>query len=292
MEKEITEFDCNGIIASAFIPEPPPIKLLCDEEEIALSFSGAGFLAAYHFGVTACLVKNGEELLKRVEKVAGCSAGSLCATLVILAPNRLEEARLDTCNLAAEVRAQPFGALTPGYYLHERVKSLVDKYIPDDISVANGKLLISVTEKSTRENKMISEFETRDELISALSASCFIPFYSGLGCLPPQLRDQEFVDGGLSNNLPRVDGMRTVAISPFASHDAEISPLVNTAADWMITLGQQSIKLNRINGVRAMDALFPPRPDVVQRYYEEGFSDAFRFLCLNNLIKRQNGTQV
>ena len=49
-------------------------------------------------------------------------------------------------------------------------------------------------------NYLASEFDSKEELIDAIICSSFIPFYCGM--IPPKFRDEYFVDGGLSNNIP------------------------------------------------------------------------------------------
>ena len=50
-------------------------------------------------------------------------------------------------------------------------------------------------------NVLASEYDSNEELIDAIICSSFIPFYCGI--IPPKYRNEYYVDGGLSNNLPR-----------------------------------------------------------------------------------------
>lgn len=59
-------------------------------ESLALSFSGCGFLGIYHFGSVNCLRKHGRQLLKNCSKVAGASAGSLVAALLVVCPEKID----------------------------------------------------------------------------------------------------------------------------------------------------------------------------------------------------------
>ncbi|VDO46196.1 unnamed protein product [Onchocerca flexuosa] len=60
------------------------------EGDIALSFSGCGFLGVYHFGVLQELNRDGKALMKRVKRCAGASAGSLAAALWTFLPDDAE----------------------------------------------------------------------------------------------------------------------------------------------------------------------------------------------------------
>lgn len=53
------------------------ILLAVDSAEVALSFSGCGFLGTYHFGVISCFIRNGSVgffiIFKRVSKKQWCT---------------------------------------------------------------------------------------------------------------------------------------------------------------------------------------------------------------------------
>lgn len=57
---------------------------------VNLSFSGAGFLGAYHLGVVGALLRHGDKLLSSLKACAGASAGALAATIMITAPDKLQ----------------------------------------------------------------------------------------------------------------------------------------------------------------------------------------------------------
>ena len=48
--------------------------------------------------------------------------------------------------------------------------------------------------------QLVSNFESRKELIDALAQSCFIPFYSGFSV--PKQGDEWIIDGSYTDNLP------------------------------------------------------------------------------------------
>lgn len=69
-------------------------------------------------------------------------------------------------------------------------------------------------------NVIVSQFDTREELIQALLASSFIPIFSGL--FPPKLKGVRYMDGGYSDNLPTLDE-NTITVSPFCG-ESDICP--------------------------------------------------------------------
>uniref|UniRef100_A0A1I7XEV7 PNPLA domain-containing protein n=1 Tax=Heterorhabditis bacteriophora TaxID=37862 RepID=A0A1I7XEV7_HETBA len=267
--------------------------VFADVSRFCISLSGCGFLGSYHFGAVACFLKNGQYVISRLDRVSGASAGSLVASLLLLAPQKINLGLNVLYEMADELNNLKFGALTPGYYLNHRLIKVVDDYIPEDISLAQNKLFISLTNQKMRRNELISKFPNREYLIKCLMASCYIPIYSmGYTSQPPVINGNLYIDGGYTNNLPDFDDIRTITISPF-SGNAEISPGDNSLFfDWKMTVCNQTMKVNLQNIVRGAQALFPPSRDVLKNYYEMGFKDTFRFLCTHNMLKRPKGTEV
>ena len=57
---------------------------------VNLSFAACGFLGVYHLGAASALCKHGRKLLKDVKAFAGASAGSLVASVLLTAPQKIE----------------------------------------------------------------------------------------------------------------------------------------------------------------------------------------------------------
>ncbi|VDK45569.1 unnamed protein product [Anisakis simplex] len=282
----------------AMLHYPKRILFIGECAELALSFSGCGFLGTYHFGVLSCFNRNGKPILRKTKRCAGASSGSLVAALLVLSPGKAKEGLNMVYALAKELSSLKFGAITPGFSLNERLTKIVDEHIPDDISPAQGKLFISLTHQKKHNNLIVSKFKSREYLIKCLSASCFIPMYSmGFNAFanPPVIDNEPYIDGGYSNNLPEFDDIPTVTISPF-SGNASIAPLDNNPLrslfEWRMTLGNQQMNVNLQNIVRGAQALFPPSIDVLTSYFRMGYRDAFKFLIENNLLEREEGTAV
>ncbi|EYC01717.1 hypothetical protein Y032_0105g3703 [Ancylostoma ceylanicum] len=258
-----------------------------------ISLSGCGFLGSYHFGAVNCFMKNGQHVISRLDRVSGASAGSLVASILLLVPEKLDPALKVLFDLGEELIHLNFGALTPGYYLNERLIKIVDDFLPQDISRAQGKLYISVTRKKERTNRLISHFSSREHLLQCLMASCYIPMYSmGYGAEPPHIDGDACIDGGYTNNLPDFDDIRTITISPFSGH-AEISPRDEANFfDWKMTVSNQIMNVNLQNIVRGAQALFPPSHAVLQSYYDQGYKDTLKFLIKHDIVQRPRGTEV
>ncbi|CAG5120229.1 unnamed protein product [Candidula unifasciata] len=251
-----------------------------------LSLCGCGFLGMYHLGAISVLTLRGPTFVDRLEKIAGASAGALMAAVLVTAPDKIEESAEHIHNLAKEIRKKPLGALTPGYNFTRSLRYMVEDILPEDAhEVAKGKLFVSLTNAETKENELMSDFESRDELIDALVASCYIPVYAGIKL--PMLRGQKYIDGGLSDNLPKFDTGRTITVSPFDGK-SDIGPRVGQEIEkkaHFINVHNQDIQVNLNNIKKGVHAFFPPKRQMLQEYFERGRRDASRFLIREGLYE-------
>ncbi|CAJ0583440.1 unnamed protein product, partial [Mesorhabditis spiculigera] len=218
-------------------------------KEVALSLSGCGFLGTYHIGAAVCLFRHGKMLMSKVKRIGGASAGSLVAALLVLHPERLHKGLATFYQMAIELHSLPMGALTPKYVLQDRLLQIVDDHIPNDISPAQNRLMVSLTSYEGKQNKLISKFHDRTHLIETLLASCYIPGYS----------------------------------------NADIAPIDPAPWIYPMTFdfGKHLILANARNLVRGKHALFPPPLDQLRSYYKQGFTDAHTFLKVNKLTDVQ-----
>jgi hypothetical protein len=260
--------------------------------EFAISLSGCGFLGSYHFGVMICFQKNAKKLMRQVTRISGASVGSLVAALTVLCPDKLEASLALLYECADELNTMTFGALTPGFYINERIAGIARQFIQEDISPAQHKLYISLTRHRDKMNRIVSTYPDKEYLIKCLLASCFIPIYSmGYYGIPPELDGEQYIDGGYTENLPNFKDIYTVTVSPF-SGSAMISPHDQNLFEWKMKLGNQQLKVNMHNIVRGAQALFPPSSKTLHIYYEMGYRDGMRFLLNNGYLERGEGTPV
>ncbi|XP_036127524.1 patatin-like phospholipase domain-containing protein 4 isoform X2 [Molossus molossus] len=148
---------------------------------INLSFSACGFLGIYHLGAASALCRHGQKLLKDVQAFAGASAGSLVASVLLTAPEKLEECGEFTYVFAEEIRRQALGAATPGYDFMARLRSGMESILPPDAhTLACGRLHVSITNARSGRNCLVSAFCSREDLLQVLCASSFVPIYAGL----------------------------------------------------------------------------------------------------------------
>ncbi|KAH8289831.1 hypothetical protein KR054_011572 [Drosophila jambulina] len=251
----------------------------------SLSFAGCGFLGIYHVGVAVCLRQHAPQLL--LERIAGASAGALAACCLIC-DLPLEGMAGDFLRVVQETRRHSLGAFSPWFNLPECLLEGMHRRLPPDAHRrVSGRLHISLTRVSDRQNVVMSEFGSRQELLQALMCSCFIPGLSGL--MPPQIRGVRYMDGALSNNLPLLDE-HTVTVSPFCG-ESDICPrdksphLLQLHLNW----ANNRIRLSRRNLRRIVGILLPGRSDFVAEFCQQGYDDTLHFLRRNGMLREGYG---
>lgn len=90
------------------------------------------------------------------------------------------------------------------------------------------------------------------------------------------------MDGAFSDNLPTLDE-NTVTVSPFCG-ESDICPRDNTPQMFHVNWANTSIELSKKNMNRFGRILFPPPPEILSSFCQQGFDDALNFLHRNNLI--------
>ncbi|XP_018339221.1 PREDICTED: patatin-like phospholipase domain-containing protein 3 isoform X2 [Trachymyrmex septentrionalis] len=243
-----------------------------------LSFAGCGFLGIYHVGVAVCFKKYAPHLL--LNKISGASAGAIAACC-LLCDLPLGEMTSNVLRVAREARQRTLGPFSPSFNIQEILLDGLRKFLPDDAHIrVNGKLHISLTRVYDGKNVIVSQFNSKDDLMQALLASSFVPLFSGL--LPPRFHGIRYMDGGFSDNLPTLDE-NTITVSPFCG-ESDICPRDISSQLFHVNVANTSIELSRQNIYRFTKILFPPKTEILSSMCNQGFDDALRFLHRNNLL--------
>lgn len=251
----------------------------CEISAMNLSFSGCGFLGIYHVGVASAFREYVPQIC--LGKICGASAGSLAAA-ALACEVPLGETTTYILRVAVRARQRALGPLHPGFDINGIIHDSLCKLLPENAhKLCSGRLFISLTRVSDGKNVLMSDFESRDQLIQALKCSCFIPFYSGLR--PPKINGVAYMDGGFSDNQPSVEGGNTVTVSPFAG-DSDICPIDDSFNLMEINFSNTSISICPGNLYRLARIFFPPDPEILSRMCQQGFDDAVRFLQKHNMI--------
>ncbi|XP_069060720.1 patatin-like phospholipase domain-containing protein 4 isoform X1 [Pleurodeles waltl] len=249
-------------------------------KHLNLSFAGCGFLGIYHLGAASALCSHGQSMLKVIKAFAGASAGSLAAAVLSTVPEKIEECKEFTYKLSEEVRKQNFGAITPGYDFMNSLRGGIESILPPNAhEIAENRLYISITSTKSRENCLVSNFASRDDLIKVLLASSYVPIYAGMRAV--EYKGEKWIDGGFSNSLPVLPLGRTVTISPFSGRQ-DICPQDKGLLDFYFKFTKQDVLLSPANLQRFNQALFPPNLETMESVFQAGYNDTLLFLRKEN----------
>ncbi|KAL1460006.1 hypothetical protein WDU94_011947, partial [Cyamophila willieti] len=187
----------------------------------------------------------------------------------------------DVLRLVGEARRRVIGPFSPSFSVQDCLREGLEKALPLDAHLkVNGKLHVSLTRIYDGKNVIVSHFNSREDLIQALLASAFVPFFSGF--IPPKFHGVRYMDGGVSDNLPILDE-NTITVSPFCG-ESDICPRDLSPQLFHMNIANTSVELSSQNFYRVMRILFPPDPEILSQMCQQGFDDALRFLSKNNLI--------
>ncbi|CAB1417855.1 unnamed protein product [Pleuronectes platessa] len=254
------------------------------DEEWNLSFAGCGFRSVYHLGASSCILERVPWLIHGASKICGASSGCLvAAALTVGIP--LEQFCVHVLSMAKEARQQTLGVFHPTFSLLRRVQETLMEKLPEDAHRrASGKLCVSLTRLADGQNVLVSEFESREELIQVLMCSCFFPVYCGF--TPPSYRGVYYMDGALSNNMPLFENRNTITVAPF-SGESDICPREGTFNFFDVHYGNVSIQINTGNVHRICTSFLPPRLEKLAEICHNGYMDALRFLREKDLLGTQ-----
>ncbi|XP_050457192.1 patatin-like phospholipase domain-containing protein 2 isoform X2 [Cataglyphis hispanica] len=223
-----------------------------------LSFAGCGFLGIYHIGVAIGWKKYASHL--PLNKLSGASAGAMAACC-LLCDISLEETVNGILYMAHTARQHALGPFSPYFNMQHILFENLQRILPDDAHIrVNGKLHISLTRVYDRKNVIVSQFNSKEDLLQALLATSFVPLYSGL--LPPRFHGIRYMDGGFSDNLPTFDE-DTITLN----------------------VSNVSIELSKQNIYRFIQVFFPPKTEILSNICRQGCDDALQFLHDRNLLK-------
>nr|UEK51503.1 Bmm-like protein 2 [Parasacculina yatsui] len=268
--------------------ERPRLHSSCSRPSIAdklsqmnLSFAGCGFLSVYHVGVAACMRRYCPDLFNN--RISGASAGALAAAALIC-DTSLSSMMSELVQLVTNIQNHLGGPFSPFVNITNMLRSNLEKTLPDDAHIrCSGRLHISVTRLQDSKNCILSQFESKQQLIEALLCTCFIPIFSGWR--PPLFCGVRYMDGCYSNNLPTMDS-RTITVSPFCG-EADVCPRDNSLSLIVVDVANTLVEMSVPNLTRMRMIMYPPSPEALSDLANEGFNDGIRFLMRHDLLKCQ-----
>lgn len=245
---------------------------------MSMAFAGCGFLGLYYAGVAVCFRKYASHL--HFKHISGASAGALAACC-LLCDTQAEDFISDMLDMVGSARSRTLGPFSPSFNLTEAIRGKLWKLLPEDAHVqVSGRLRISLTRVRDGKNVIVSQFDTKGELIDCLLASSFVPIFSGL--IPPKFRGVRYIDGMFTDNLPRTSE-DTITVSPFCG-ESDICPRNDSTPFFHLNLSNTSIALSLQNILNIRTIVWPPSTEVLAEFCKQGFEDTLRFLERNDHI--------
>lgn len=255
---------------------------------IGISFSGSGHLLCYHLGIARTLLENDRSWAHLSGTSGGAVAAVVASTLSLNEQYRFHQDFAIRCHALTGLKEM----------LHEQAHIRAN--------LANTH--IGVTACKTGESIMLSNFESRSELIDAIVASCRFPrSFHPLDVLWDRIKYPEdegkyirgvsYIDGGLSNLCP-VPGfteqdVKTLRVSPFSGPPNDLllcpaKPLVVRYSLPNFGLGQWSVRGLPVHlclsNVQMFQTGMGAPPHVLERLYDSGRSDAENYLKQNPVL--------
>ncbi|XP_008412023.1 patatin-like phospholipase domain-containing protein 2 [Poecilia reticulata] len=255
-----------------------------------ISFSGSGFLATYQFGVVLCFLKHTPWILQAAPHILGASAGSVVAAAVVCKINPAT-IRDEIILFVKQVMAAPLGPLNPSVNVFKWLENVLRKHLPSDAHhFASGRLGVAVTRLSDGKHLIISEFQSKEDVVNALLCSCFVPGYCGF--LPPAFNGVHYIDGGLSGFQPLLSesSNHTLTVCPF-SGEADICPADPPCVMDLVASGT-FLKVNMANTFRIINGLYPVTLEAAEQAFNFGYKDAINFLQSNDVALAKIGHSV
>ncbi|NXJ24857.1 PLPL1 protein, partial [Dicrurus megarhynchus] len=214
----------------------------------SILFRGCSFLIIYEAGVLSALQDLSPDIMKSASRIYGSSSGSIIASAGLCGCD-VDEVRE---YLMSHLKASVWG-LVPGGRILRVVRSALQKFLPPNAhEVVSGKLHVVLTRLHDWRTVTVSEFASKEELIQALTCSCYIPLYFGL--FPPTYRGVRYVDGELAMWTADFVSRTTITISPFAG-EYDICPKDGPAAFLTFQLSDSTLQLSKMNIYRLQHIL-------------------------------------
>lgn len=172
-----------------------------------ISFAGSGMLWTYYLGVAHHIYETYD--VSKITFLAS-SGGSFVVIPLVMGMDPYEWCRRDWPHCLAHFDSRPLGTFFDALSFYE---DLWDSYLPADAHVrATGRLHLSITLFPSFQNKVVTNFPTRKELINCICASI---------CLPilflrtfPRTQYGLAIDGGFTSDQPCMDRY-TITVSVF-----------------------------------------------------------------------------
>jgi hypothetical protein len=254
----------SSIVRTKNIPKKDRDRVLSSDGKItpSICFMGGGHLWSYALGIGHYLYQHYD--VSDVKFLAS-SCGMFGAVPLVLGLDPYDWCKSDWQKTLDHFQSRHWllsyfklGSLYDSKHFYYQ---LWDDYLPKDAHIrCSGRLFLSVTLYPSLENRMISEFETRDQLIWSILSSMCLPV-GFIGDFPVDIPGHgPAIDGGFSCDAPVLD---SYTITASALHNASDISLKHVDDD---VLGEDFLK----NPLTFMDIIRTPGFDRVWQVAEAG----------------------
>mmetsp|Transcript_57735 Transcript_57735/g.160973 ORF Transcript_57735/g.160973 Transcript_57735/m.160973 type:complete len:474 (+) Transcript_57735:153-1574(+) len=265
-------------------PQRRKTDLLVNTPGVSFTFSGSGWLLAYHLGACECLQNHGIARNPYV-RVAGCSGGALAATSMMLGCD-LSAMRDQLKARAREVHNHAVRIKDARSFVFEALKSVVRDGSIDHPVFQSGRLEISVSEsgfevsqglfsrledyatgkRAIVRSRRVSAFRSAAEVVVTLLASAS-NIVAGMPLNWTSEDDEEVkvLDGGLTDFMPAIDE-NSVTVMPFSCR---------------LDFRAKKPDVAPTEFVPFTSIVWPPKPASIEHLYELGYQDMEAWLELH-----------
>ncbi|NXK18140.1 PLPL1 protein, partial [Arenaria interpres] len=212
----------------------------------SILFRGCSFLVLYEAGVVTALRELSPDILKSASRVYGASSGSVVATLALCGTDIGKGFELLFILRKYYTKAScQFSPVSPKMFKMSFLRDFLNKYLPPNAhQLVSGKLNVILTRVYDWRSVVVSEFASREDLIQAITCSCFIPLYFGFSL--PKYHGVRYVDGELGMWRADFVTRTTITVSAFAG-EYDICPKDCPAAFFTFQLSDCILQISKRN---------------------------------------------
>uniref|UniRef100_A0A8U7NT69 Uncharacterized protein n=1 Tax=Corvus moneduloides TaxID=1196302 RepID=A0A8U7NT69_CORMO len=252
----------------------------------SILFRGCSFLVIYEAGVLSALQDLSPDIMKSAYRIYGSSSGSVIATAgLFVHKEQCKGYRMIAllCFASDEMKEYVLSGLKtslwgfiPGGRILRILRGALRKILPPNAhELVSGKLHIVLTRVHDWRTVTVSEFASKEELIQAVTCSCFIPLYFGF--CPPTYRGVVSSAVGWRPCPTDFVSRTTITISAFAG-EYDICPKDGPAAflTFQLLLLQVARATSPLQQPSCPDCHLPPQ--AMDRFYIQGYQDTVSFL--------------
>ena len=194
-------------------------RLLGAASKVGVAFSPAGLLTPYHLGAASELARL--NIIHPHTAISGASGGALAAVLSSLGTISSQDS-LEACTYISErCRSVGYTRKTLRLALDQMLMDLLPTDAYEKLNQRPGNCTVAYREIfPTMTSHLVTEYQSNDDLIDVLRASCNIPFYFNGNSATVAVRGHFAVDGFFAVErsrfgCPRTEATRELIICPF-----------------------------------------------------------------------------